>query len=184
MKKPIRPIAALLASAELCFAALALPAAAQQPNTANIQAEHAAMQKLSFLTGHWSGPITIYRGPGQAMHFTQSENVQYKLGGLVLLVEGKSVAPGGHTVFSALATIAYNPANHAYRFRAYNDGRYRDTKLTVIPHGFSWGTQAGPAHILNSMNLTPTGEWHETTTATVGSHPPFRSMDMTLQHHQ
>ena len=73
--------------------------------------------------------------------------MQYKLDGLVLLIEGQSTNADGKVSFSALATIAYDDASHAYRFRAYNDGHYVDTELTATSDGFSWGFTAGPARI-------------------------------------
>ncbi|HTV55830.1 MAG TPA: hypothetical protein VMI06_13080, partial [Terriglobia bacterium] len=40
----------------------------------------------------------------------QESDVQYKLGGLVLLIEGKSTSADGKILFSALATIAHDDA--------------------------------------------------------------------------
>ena len=116
------------------------------------------------------------------MKLTQTENVQYKLDGLLLLIEGQSTGPDGNAQFQALATVSYDDAAHAYRFRAYNDGHYIDTELTVNPDGFAWGFNAGPAKIQNTMHLTTKGEWQETTDVTFGSNPPHRSVDMLLQH--
>jgi len=161
---------------------LSLAAAAQQPasNSANIQRE--AMHKLAFLTGRWSGPVTITRDPGEPLHLTQSEDVRYKLGGLLLLVEGKSTSADGKAEFSALATVSFDDATRTYRIRAYNDGHYLDTELSVLPDGFSWGFPAGPGRIVNTMHLTAKGEWQEVTDFTTGSAPPRRSVEMLLQH--
>ena len=159
-----------------------LPLAAQQPGSSSVDAQHEAMRKLSFLAGHWSGPVTIVRGPGEPLHLTQTEDIEYKLDGLVLLIEGKSTGADGKAAFTALATIAYDDASHTYRFRAYNDGHYLDTELTVPANSFSWGFTAGPAHIVNTMHLTDKGEWAEVTDVTVASNPPHRSVDMLLQH--
>jgi hypothetical protein len=189
MKTPRHPLlpslshlARLLAAASLALFAFSL--AAQQDAASSspspIQLERAAMQKLAFLVGHWSGPITVFAGPGEPLHLTQTEDVQLKLDGLVLLVEGKSTTPDGKVAFNALATVAYDDATHAYRFRAYNAGRYLDTELAVPANGFSWGFDAGPAHIANTMHLTEKGEWSETTDATVGANPPHRSVEMLL----
>jgi len=170
----------LLAAAFLISYSLSL--AAQQPPSNSVDVQREAMRKLSFLAGHWSGPATIVRGPGEPLHLTQTEDVEYKLDGLVLLIEGKSTSADGKVVFSALATIAYDDASHTYHFRAYNDGHYLDTDLSVSADGFSWGFTAGPAHIVNTMHLTDKGEWDEVTEVTVGSNPPHRSVDMQLQH--
>jgi len=164
------------------FAALGVSLAAQQPPVSGPDIQREAMHKLAFLAGHWSGPATISQGPGEPLHLTQTEEIQYKLDGLVLLIEGASRDSSGKVVFSALATVSYDDAAHAYRFRAYHDGRYLDTELTVAADGFSWGFDAGPAHVANTMHLTGKGEWAETTEVTVGGNPPHRSVDMLLQH--
>lgn len=153
----------------------------QSPQSA-VDTQREAMHKLAFLVGHWSGPITVSMGPGEPLHLTQTENVQMKLDGLVLLIEGKSTSAEGKTMFNALATIAYDDATHTYRFRAYNQGHYLDTELAVPENGFSWSYSAGPAQIANTMHLTAKGEWSETTDVTVGNQPPHRSVEMTLQH--
>ena len=172
-------VSIILLVAALVFSA-APSLAASQPEPNNQDAQRQAMSKLSFLAGRWSGPLTVFRGPGQALHLTQTENVQYKLGGLVLLVEGKSTAPDGKDVFQALATIAYDEASHGYRIRAYHAGHYLDTALNLRADGFSWGFNAGPAHIVNNMRLTGKGEWREVTETTVGNNPPHPSVQMVL----
>lgn len=157
------------------------PAGQQGRSSTDTTKQREAMQKLAFLAGRWSGPATIYRGP-QPIHVTQNEEVQYKLGGLVLLIEGSSRDAEGKVVFSALATITFDDAAGSYRFRAYNDGHSLDTELAVPVNGFSWSYAAGPAHIVNAMHLTDKGEWAETTEMTMGTNPPRRSVEMLLQH--
>ncbi|MGA2652006.1 MAG: hypothetical protein ABSF28_15850 [Terracidiphilus sp.] len=156
--------------------------AAQEPARSSTDVQRESMRKLSFLEGKWSGPITVVRGPGEPLHLTQTEDVQYKLDGLVMLVEGKSTGLDGKIMFNALATISYDDASHTYWFRAYNDGHYLDTELSVVDKGFSWQFQSGPAHVVNTMQLTKKGEWSEVTEVTVGNNPPNRSVDMLLQH--
>jgi hypothetical protein len=176
-----------LAAAFLIGSSLSI--AAQQPSMPNVDAQREAMKKLDFLAGNWSGPVSISPGPGapggaEPLHLTQSETVQFKLDGLVLLIEGQSTRLDGKAQFQALATVSYDDASHIYRFRAYNDGHFIDTVLTVQPDGFAWGFDAGPAKIRNTMHLTAKGEWQETTNVTFGSNPPHPSVDMRLQHQQ
>lgn len=144
-------------------------------------AQRAAMAKLAFLVGTWSGSVSVRQGPGEPMHLTQTEHVQTKLDGLILLIEGSSRDADGKVLFQALATVSYDSAAAAYRFRAYNDGRYLDTELKVPDAGFSWGYQAGPALISNRMHLTDAGEWAETTDAAISSGAPRRSVEMLLK---
>jgi hypothetical protein len=46
------------------------------------------MKKLSFLVGKWSGEARILRGPSEPLELVQTEEAQYKLDGLVLMIEG------------------------------------------------------------------------------------------------
>ena len=148
---------------------------------ANVAAQREAMRKLEFLVGNWSGDALVARGPGQPIKLLQSEKVQFKVNGLVLLIEGSGRDSAGQTTFAALATISYDDASSTYRFRAYNEGRYLDTELHVVPRGFAWGYTAGPVKVSNTMRLDEQGEWTETTETTFGSSPPRRSVTMTLR---
>src|ERR1700682_4753637 len=77
----------------------------QQPN---VSAQREAMKKLAFLVGKWSGDASVIRGPGEPMKLVQTEDVQFKLDGLVMLVEGSGRNSDGQVVFRALATISYD----------------------------------------------------------------------------
>jgi hypothetical protein len=167
-----------LALLVVCGLALAAP----QPPSNAADTQRQAMRKLNFLVGRWRGPVTVVRGPGEPLHLIQTEDVESRLDGLVLLIEGKSTGADGNAPFQALATIAFDEATRTYRFRAYNEGHYLDTELTVIPDGFSWGFAAGPAHIVNTMHLTSKGQWQESTEVAVGDNPPRKSVDMLLDH--
>ena len=174
----VKSAAMLVGVVTLAVVSLALAA---QPPPATPDAQRKAMQKLSFLAGHWSGPITEVRGPGEPLHAVQTEDVRFKLDGLVMLVEGKSTSADGKIQFSALATISYDDAAKTYRFRAYNEGRYIDTELTVAGNGFSWSYAAGPAHVANTMHLTDKNEWQESTEVDMGSDLPRKVVDMMLK---
>lgn len=139
------------------------------------------MKKLDFLVGKWSGPASVFRGPGEPLKVTQTENVQFKLDGLVMLVEGMARNAEGKVVFQAMATIAFDESASVYRFRSYSDGHYLDTELKLLPKGFLWGYDAGPAKISNTMRVNEKGEWTEVTEVTVGTAPPRKGVEMTLQ---
>lgn len=157
-------------------------AAAQMRGAAEQAAQKKAMHKLAFLVGNWSGPISVKTGQGPELHMTQAEKVEFKLDGLALLVEGRSTDAAGKVEFEALATIAWDDTTNGYRIRAYNAGHYVDAPLTVVKDGFSWGFEAGPAHIENVMHLTGNGEWQESTNVTMSGRPPFRTVEMRLKH--
>lgn len=150
----------------------------QQPNVA---AQREAMKKLDFLVGKWSGDAPVSNGPGQSTKLIQTEDVQLKMDGLVMAIKGTGRTTSGEIAFQALATISYDDATSTYHFRAYNDGRYLDTELNVMPKGFAWGFPAGPAKISNTMRLDENGDWVETTQMTLGTSSPRTSVEMLLR---
>ena len=166
-------------SPALTLLLMTFAAAAQQGPDVGAQKE--AMKKLSFLVGTWKGDATSYqqRGP---VKVHQTEQVQYKLDGLVMLVEGTGRNPEtGQVQFGALATISYDDAAKVYRFRAHNDGRFLDTELKVSERGFAWGYEAGPAKVSFVMTLTAAGEWQETGQVSVNGGPPRKSVELLVK---
>ena len=152
-----------------------------QPPRPNVKAQADAMKKLAFLAGTWTGDATTARA-NQKIKVRQTEEVTYKLGGLVLLIEGTGRNPeSGEVMFRALATVSYDDAAGVYHFRAYNDGSYIDTELKVPDKGFEWGYKAGPAQIAFAMKLNDAGEWVESGDVTVGNAAPQRFFDMTVR---
>jgi len=165
-----------------CLTLLILTGSAfAQERGPNVAAQREAMQKLAFLTGRWVGEAAVVRGPGSALKIEQTEEVQFKLDGLVLQFEGTGRNAEGKVVFSALATVAYDEATQTYRFRSYSGGRYLDTEIKVGDHTFEWGYTAGPLTVTNAMHLDAAGNWVETTDAKFGDNPARRSFDMTVK---
>ena len=103
--------------------AISLSGTAQQQKNTRVTVQREAMHKLAFLVGKWQGPATVMRRQGEPLHLTQTEDVQWKLDGLVLLIDGESKNAGGKVGFSALATVAYDNAAKTYKIRAYHDGQ-------------------------------------------------------------
>jgi len=162
----------------LLFIGFAATSRGQQPNIA-VQRE--AMKKLDFLVGKWSGDALVRRDGGEPIKLNQAEEVQFKMDGLVMAIEGAGRNSNGETVFQALATISYDDAASTYRFRAYNDGRHLDTELSVVPNGFAWSFPAGPAKVINTMRLNDNGEWAETTQRILGASEPRPLVEMLLR---
>ncbi len=163
-----------------CVLALAVTSYGQPPP--DVAAQREAMKKLAFLVGKWSGEAVVIRGPGGPLKVLQTEDVQYKLNGLVLLVEGTGRNPAtGDLVFNALAAISYDDAARTYRFRSYNDGRYLDTDLKVSGDGFEWGYKADTATVRFVMHLNEQGEWTEIGEVTIGNTAPRKMLEMTVR---
>lgn len=153
------------------------PAAAQGRPNVDVQKE--AMRKLAFLVGQWSGEATVSMGPGGPRTLRQTEDVQFRLDGLVLLIEGTGRDPEtGAAEFNALATIAFDDRTNTYRLRAFNAGNYLETELRVRDRGFEWGYAAGPAKVTNTMALDDSGRWVEATTVAINDAPPRTTVEI------
>jgi hypothetical protein len=149
------------------FLLAAVPAAAQPPGDGAAHRE--AMKKLDFLVGRWEGEASITLGPTGKQTIKQTEEVEYRLGGTVMLIEGKGTGklPGKGEeglVFNALAVVSYDAGEKRYMIKAYRaEGQAVDAILTLIDKGFVWGflepKQRG--QVRYTMNLTEKGEWHE-----------------------
>ena len=59
-----------LKSSLLFWLALLSPAIAQPPRAPNVETQRAAMKKLDFLQGAWSGDARVQRGPGDTLELT------------------------------------------------------------------------------------------------------------------
>jgi hypothetical protein len=163
----------------LAAAVLATGSAAFAQAQPNVALQREAMKRLAFLVGQWQGDATVTLGPGGPIRLRQTEHVQFKLDGLLLLIEGTGRdAATGAVSFNALATISFDEATKTYRFRAHNDGRYLDTELVVGDRSFEWGYTAGPAKITNKMSLDADGRWVEFTEAVVNNSPPMRMVEI------
>ena len=153
-----------------------------QPRQPDVAAQKAAMKKLEFLAGKWEGDAKVLRGPGEPIAVRQSEDVQMKLDGLLMVVEGTGRDPqSGKVVFNAMATISFDDAAGIYRFRSYSEGRYLDTEIRVTEKGFEWGMEMGPAKVRYTMKLNEKGEWVELGEVVFGTAPPRKTMEMTVR---
>jgi hypothetical protein len=159
-------------------------ASAQQPGAANRD----AMKKLDHLVGKWKGEATATLGPKGALKMTQTEDVQFKLDGVVLAVEGigKGKRPGAEeeaVLFHAYAIMSYDAQAKKYKVRAYRvEGQSVDADLTLNEKGFVWGFKepARGVEVKYTMTLTPEGEWNEVGEYSQDGKTWTKFMEMTL----
>lgn len=127
-----------------------------------------AMKTLGFLAGQWQGEGWIEFGPGQRHTFTQTESVQPKLSGLLLVVDGlgKSKDPGreGAIIHQAYAVVSYDDKAKQFRWHAYTaDGRYVETELKQTgERTLQWSMPSPGRNIRFTMNLSEKDQWLET----------------------
>jgi len=106
---------------------------AQTPKTPNIEAQRAAMKKLEFLVGEWSGEASVLRAAGQFVDLVQTEWAHFRLDGLLLVIEG--IGRGktyGAPALQALGLISFDDDAGTYRTRAFDDGRWLETEVKRV----------------------------------------------------
>jgi hypothetical protein len=104
------------------------------------------MKKLEFMVGKWAGEARLLRGPGGPVLLMQTEEAQYKLDGLILLIEGVGrTKADGKSALQALGIVSYDDESGTYRMRAFNDGRFLETELKLLDSGkgMTWGFALG-----------------------------------------
>jgi uncharacterized protein DUF1579 len=151
----------------------------QQPRTPNLDVQRAAMKKLEFLIGKWAGEARMLRGPEETVVMTQTEEAQYKLDGLLLLIEGVGKADG-RPVLQALGIVSYDDESGTYHMRAFNDGRFLETEVKLIDKGFTWGFALGQYRTSSTMRIDEKGDWTEVHEITIGAQPPKKYMELSV----
>jgi hypothetical protein len=155
----------------------------QPPRVPDLEAQRAALKKLDFLVGKWSGEARVLRGPGEPLELIQTEQAQYKLDGLILIIEGiGKTKADGKVALQALAIVSYEDERETYRMRAYNDGRYLETdlKLSENGKGITWGFRLGDIKTSSRLRINEKGEWTELTEISIGSEPARKFMELTV----
>ena len=167
----------------LLLGSAALVCMAQAPRTPNVDAQREGMKKLTFLVGKWSGEASVLRGPGQSVMVSQTEDARFKLGGLILEIEGVGRTKSeGTPVLQALGLISFDDQSGAYRMRVFNDGRWLETevKLGNDGHSMSWGFPFGEMKSNSVMRINEKGEWTENAELTIPGKPPQKLMELTV----
>jgi hypothetical protein len=150
----------------------------------DLEKQRTAMKKLGFLTGTWSGEAHVQRFAGEPVTLTQTEEVQYKLDGLVLVIEGTGrTAMDQIPVVQALGIISYDDATGTYGIRAWNDGRILESEVQLLDDGKSlrWGFGVGEIRSRSVLKIDKDGQWTEVAEVVIGSQPPRKLMDLTVR---
>jgi hypothetical protein len=121
------------------------------------------MRKLDWMAGEWKGEAVVRRGPGEPQRIQQTERIQSKLGGKILLIEGEGRNDQGEIVHDALAVISWDEAKKAHRFSTYLFNRpSAETTLHVTgPNTAEWGLDTPQGRMRYTITHTEKGEWVE-----------------------
>jgi len=153
----------------------------QQLRVPDIELQRAAMRKLGFLVGKWSGEARILRSSGETVELAQTEEAEYKLDGLILMIEGIGRnKTDGKVALQALGILSYDDETGTYHMRAYNDGRYLETevKLADSGKGIMWGFALGEIRTKSVLRMDEAGHWTEFTEIAIGSQPARKFMEL------
>lgn len=128
------------------------------------------MKAFSSWVGDWKGEGAMQMGPGEPKKSTVVEKLEYRLGGTVLLIEGKGTAPNPSTgneeiVHHALAVLSYDAEANEYKFKSYlYDGRSTDAWFKIIADNkFQWGFSMPRGQMRYDIALEDDGRtWRET----------------------
>jgi len=154
------------------------------PQKPNVDAQRTAMNKLGFLVGRWSGEALVLRGPGLYLDLDQTEEAQFQLDGLVLMIEGVGrTRPDGKAALQALGLISFDDASGSYRIRAFNDGRWLESAVEVFDESraISWGFAVGEISTKSILRINDKGEWTELAKLTIGTRPPQKLIELTVR---
>lgn len=135
--------------------------AADQPTSKDVQRRE--MKKLDWFVGHWKGAGWIQMGPQGRREFTQTETIEAKLDGLVLVIEGSGKSKeDGSTVHTALAFASYDPRANKFRWHAFTPEGQIDTGAKVGTDTLEWTLEIPQrGRMRYTITRNEKGEWFE-----------------------
>ncbi|MEO5858055.1 MAG: hypothetical protein ABIR33_03810 [Pyrinomonadaceae bacterium] len=140
------------------LAAVVITSQAQAPPSP--EAAKAEMKKLDKLVGQWKGSGWIQQGPNRET-FAGTENVQSKVQGLAILIEGKFSNPEGKVIHETLAAMSFDPKVGNYRMKTYlASGISGEYDFKAVGENFEWGFEAGGMTIKYTITATAS-TWQE-----------------------
>ena len=161
-----------------------MPKMAQLPRMPDLEAQRTALKKLDFLVGKWTGEARLRHGPSEPIELLQTEEAQYKLGGLILVIEGVGRAKSsGQPLLQAFGIISYDDESRMYRMRAFNDGRFLEAEVRLLEEGkgITWGFALQRISTHSVLRINMSGEWTEIAEITTGSEPPKKLLELIVR---
>lgn len=158
---PMKTAKRLTLQAALTALALISLFAAEQPTSKDVQRQE--MKKLDWFVGQWKGSGWIQIGPQGRHEFTQTETIEAKLDGLVLVIEGLGKAKeNGSTVHAALAFVSYDDRAKKFRWHAFTPEGQIDTEAKVGTDTLEWTLQIPQrGRMQYTIKRNEKGEWFE-----------------------
>jgi len=120
------------------------------------------MKKLAPLAGQWKGTATYRMGPGEPQIVQQYENIEFRLHGAVLQIEGIGKV-AERTVHHALAMVNFDANQKKFCFRSYlSDGKMADAHFEVTGENtYTWSFDY-PGRKMRYFITIDGNRWRET----------------------
>jgi len=141
----------------------------------------AAMAKLGFMNGIWTGPAEGAGPDGRPYHVTQTERMGPMLGGDIIVIEGRGDRDDGQTAFNAFGVVSYDPRAKKYELRSYAQGYAGTFELRPTDSGYVWEIPAGPKAVLRYTATVTDGKWREIGELVESGKPPRKTFEMNLK---
>lgn len=151
-----------------CFGLFSLTAVCAQEKSMNetdyfkAGLQKTEMRKLDPMIGRWAGEGWIQRGANRE-EFVGTENVQKKLDGLALLVEGRFAdkKDTSRVIHETIAVLSYNAKNDFYDFKTnLVNGSGGNFILNDVGKTFEWGMDF-PGNKIRYVITIKNGVWNE-----------------------
>ena len=167
------------------FLLAAAPVFSQAPTPPAARLE--AMKKLDLWVGEWKGSGWLSRGGDGRQEFRIDEKVQRKLGGTVLLVEGRSTSrtDQGQEVVTheALALLYYDDKAGRYHWNSHDiGGGAINAEPTLVDGGLDWGFRVEERGVTVRFTIRfDEKRWHEVGETTLDGKTWNKFLEMTLE---
>ncbi len=158
--RPSRPSSVMRLSLLIFLPMFSL--AAQDPGAA----ARAAIDKLSWIEGDWSGAAWYQMGPRKS-NVNQTEKIYRAAGGTVLVIQGIGTisdpgAPPNTVVHDAFAVLYWDAPAQKYKFRSHiANGHTLETIAEVTGKTLQWVFDGPTGRMRYTLTLTHAGEWNE-----------------------
>lgn len=145
------------------------------------QGQEAPMRPFDLWVGRWKGSGWSVSAAGTRTEFTLEERVQRKVGGTVLLVDGRGTTADGTVTHDGLVVLSYDAKSRAYRWQGHEIGRDPiNVEVKPIDGGLTWSLPAGGATVRFTIRFDAT-RWQETGEVSTDGATWNRFMEMTLK---
>lgn len=121
-----------------------------------------ALGKISFIEGQWQGTANVTTSPGQNLVLEQYENVELRLSGRLLSIEGRGYIEG-KLEFNAFAVVTFNESNQEYEMQSWlSSGEKTEAYIKVHNDDlWEWGFDIPQGKVRYFITLNEKGQWSE-----------------------